>query len=252
MTTPHASGAGREALAPGVLMRRYALAGEIVDAILTACATFGGKFIGRQGKDRALIFPLIVKRDDPATEEPRDRMIAYVAKKLGESPPPSGDSGATAALVEALEQKLVEQGVKLVGVTAAYVEARVKVDCMNAGTEFACRDCYTCLGAIVGALTSALIKIDYADPNTHALDALRDALDSLAATPAPDRGDGPVAPVDGTWPADDLRRAFVRGAKWWEYESCGATMWQSDQRKAEAAAEVKYPNGRLPDRTKSE
>ena len=28
-------------------------------------------------------------------------------------------------------------------------------------------------------------------------------------------------------------RAFVDGAKWWEWEKEGATMWPSDQRKAE-------------------
>lgn len=52
-----------------------------------------------------------------------------------------------------------------------------------------------------------------------------------------------LRPLFGTWPADDLRRAFVAGAKWWEYEKTGATMWQSDQRRAEAAAEQKYPGG---------
>ena len=42
--------------------------------------------------------------------------------------------------------------------------------------------------------------------------------------------------------AVDVRRAFVEGAKWWEYHKEGATMWQSDQRLAEVAAEVKYPD----------
>ena len=40
---------------------------------------------------------------------------------------------------------------------------------------------------------------------------------------------------------EGLRRlwidAFVRGAKWWEYEKTKFTMWQSDQHKAEEAAE---------------
>jgi len=36
--------------------------------------------------------------------------------------------------------------------------------------------------------------------------------------------------------------AFVRGAKWWEYEKAGATMWQSDQNLAlAAAANTGYP-----------
>lgn len=52
--------------------------------------------------------------------------------------------------------------------------------------------------------------------------------------------------LEGYWPADDLRRAFVMGAKWWEYQSLGATMWQSDQREAEAEAERRYPDGKLP------
>lgn len=50
----------------------------------------------------------------------------------------------------------------------------------------------------------------------------------------------------GTWPADDLRRAFVEGAKWWEYESTGATMWPSDRDKAESEAERRFPAGKRP------
>lgn len=48
----------------------------------------------------------------------------------------------------------------------------------------------------------------------------------------------------GTWDKDDLRRAFVAGAKWWEWHSRNATMWQSDQRLAEQEAERRFPNGR--------
>ncbi len=55
--------------------------------------------------------------------------------------------------------------------------------------------------------------------------------------------------IEGTWPEDDLRRAFVAGAKWWEYENCGATMWNSDRRKSEKEAEFRYPGGRLIDET---
>jgi len=33
---------------------------------------------------------------------------------------------------------------------------------------------------------------------------------------------------------------FVDGARWWEYEKTGATMWGSDREKAEAAAVVHF------------
>lgn len=36
-----------------------------------------------------------------------------------------------------------------------------------------------------------------------------------------------------------MLQAFVDGAKWWEFEKTGATMWPADQRKAEAAFELK-------------
>lgn len=39
--------------------------------------------------------------------------------------------------------------------------------------------------------------------------------------------------------ADDLRRMFVDGAKWWEFTKTGGTMWQSDQEKAWQASEAK-------------
>ena len=47
-------------------------------------------------------------------------------------------------------------------------------------------------------------------------------------------------PTEGTWPENDLRRAFVAGAKWWEWHTSDFTMWQSDQRLAEAEAEKRY------------
>ena len=50
--------------------------------------------------------------------------------------------------------------------------------------------------------------------------------------------------VEGTWPEDDLRRAFVTGAKWWEWKEKGATMWNSDVREAEKEAELRYPGGK--------
>ena len=51
--------------------------------------------------------------------------------------------------------------------------------------------------------------------------------------------------IDGTWPADDLRRAFVAGAQWWEWHKEGATMWPSDTDLAEAEAEKRYPGGKV-------
>ena len=46
--------------------------------------------------------------------------------------------------------------------------------------------------------------------------------------------------VEGSWPKDDIRRAFVAGAKWWEFHTTGATMWQSDVSLAEAEANKRY------------
>lgn len=50
--------------------------------------------------------------------------------------------------------------------------------------------------------------------------------------------------MEGTLPNNDLRRAFVAGAKWWEYHKAGATMWQSDSNLAEEEAERRYPDGK--------
>lgn len=52
--------------------------------------------------------------------------------------------------------------------------------------------------------------------------------------------------IEGTWLPDDLRRAFVNGAQWWEYHSTGATMWGSDRALAEEEAEKRFPDGKLP------
>jgi len=49
-----------------------------------------------------------------------------------------------------------------------------------------------------------------------------------------------LAEEKGSWPDQCLQRAFVDGAKWWEFERTGATMWQEDQGKAEQAAMDKY------------
>jgi len=56
---------------------------------------------------------------------------------------------------------------------------------------------------------------------------------------------GPVVNPEGIWPKDDLRRAFVEGATWWEWYETKFTMWNSDRRLAEAEAEKKYPGGKL-------
>jgi len=53
--------------------------------------------------------------------------------------------------------------------------------------------------------------------------------------------------TEGSWAKDDIRRAFVAGAKWWEFHSTGGTMWQSDQRLAETEASNRYapePDGK--------
>jgi len=51
--------------------------------------------------------------------------------------------------------------------------------------------------------------------------------------------------IEGIWPKDDLRRAFIAGCKFWEYYSTGATMWQSDRDLAEDEAETRYPDGKI-------
>lgn len=51
--------------------------------------------------------------------------------------------------------------------------------------------------------------------------------------------------IEGSWPEDYIRRAFVAGAKWWEYHSTQFTMWQSDRNLAEQEAERRYPNGKV-------
>lgn len=41
---------------------------------------------------------------------------------------------------------------------------------------------------------------------------------------------------------EELRLAFVKGAKWWEWTKEGATMWQSDQGLARKRAEELFPS----------
>lgn len=49
--------------------------------------------------------------------------------------------------------------------------------------------------------------------------------------------------IEGTWPKYDIRRAFVEGAKWWEFAQYGATtMWNTDIAAAEEEADTRYQN----------
>lgn len=52
----------------------------------------------------------------------------------------------------------------------------------------------------------------------------------------------PPAPhgPQGSWAANDPRRAFVDGAKWWEWTKSEATMWQHDIGLAEKEAEARF------------
>ena len=52
--------------------------------------------------------------------------------------------------------------------------------------------------------------------------------------------------IEGTLPADDLRRAFVEGVRWWIWVTESATMFGAERRAAEAAAEARYPDGKPP------
>jgi len=46
--------------------------------------------------------------------------------------------------------------------------------------------------------------------------------------------------IIGHWTENDIRRVFVAGAKWWEFHSRKATMWNSDVRLAENEATKRY------------
>ena len=47
-------------------------------------------------------------------------------------------------------------------------------------------------------------------------------------------------PIEGTWPAHCEQRAFVEGARWWQYYSQGATMFPSERDAAETEAVKRY------------
>lgn len=54
----------------------------------------------------------------------------------------------------------------------------------------------------------------------------------------------PWGPPDiGTWPPDYLGRAFVAGARWWQYEQDGFTAWPEEVDRMEAEALRRYPLG---------
>lgn len=44
---------------------------------------------------------------------------------------------------------------------------------------------------------------------------------------------------------DPLVIAFLQGAKWWEWQQTGATMWPSDQQQTLAKAQHMLANGSL-------
>jgi hypothetical protein len=52
--------------------------------------------------------------------------------------------------------------------------------------------------------------------------------------------------IEGTLPADDLRRAFVMGAAWWEMQITGSTLFSSERHLAENKAEEMFPGGKPP------
>lgn len=49
----------------------------------------------------------------------------------------------------------------------------------------------------------------------------------------------------GTWPEHCEQRAFVDGAKWWEWHKEGATMWGSDVTLSEQEAIRRYGEPRI-------
>lgn len=46
--------------------------------------------------------------------------------------------------------------------------------------------------------------------------------------------------TDGTWPLDCLQRAFVDGAKWWQFHKNGSTMFPSERVETEKQAIGRY------------
>lgn len=87
-------------------------------------------------------------------------------------------------------------------------------------------------------------------------EALKEALDFIRSDmPTPDSYAGELiarlAPLTDTLDFNGTvtersavereRKAFLHGAKWWEFESTKGTMWQSDQHKTWDEATRRYP-----------
>lgn len=51
---------------------------------------------------------------------------------------------------------------------------------------------------------------------------------------------GTACYADGCWPLDCNQRAFVDGAKWWQWQSQGSTMFPSEVDDAESEAVKRY------------
>ena len=50
-----------------------------------------------------------------------------------------------------------------------------------------------------------------------------------------------MAPLKpGLWPDQCVQRTFCEGVEWWEWEMQNATMWASDERKADEEAFKRY------------
>ena len=73
--------------------------------------------------------------------------------------------------------------------------------------------------------------IEHLDPLTPFLHVLQTA--ALAGPTAP-------TPIFGTWPAECQQRAFVEGAKWWQFKANGATAFPSEVDEMEAEAVTRY------------
>jgi hypothetical protein len=60
--------------------------------------------------------------------------------------------------------------------------------------------------------------------------------------PKPPPPPSPPRLIEGTWPKACIQRAFVDGAKWWQFHHNGSTMFGSERDEAEAEAIRRYGN----------
>lgn len=58
--------------------------------------------------------------------------------------------------------------------------------------------------------------------------------------PAPQATAVQPPPLEGSWPMGCVQRAFVLGAKWWQFEANGATAFPSEVDQMEAEAVRRY------------